>query len=315
MVHSLVIVALDEDLGGPATDDGDLPALRAAMAPFDLEREVAPYPDYTEFQSRPADFWAVKYLRARFGFTVPDEELTWEAVAEAYNRDLVPADGEPPILFDDAGRPYFASTFNPRGEWDYWLIGGRRWTDYFHVRPGAGDDPGLVLPSATPAGTRAAGGPKGALDLESMRESAAREAELEWDRFQEHAAELPPALGWSSFVRLVSPDFPRQRAEDDYRSQPLVGALFHTDLGPVMDYALDAPGASKEGYIEERRSSAVAGAALLTLEGEWINAPFGGWVGSTPDIRSAASGYRAMVNAYIDALPDGSTLVAVDAHS
>ncbi|WP_017623961.1 hypothetical protein [Nocardiopsis chromatogenes] len=314
MVHSLVIVALDEGLGGPCTDGDAPPALRSAMAPFDLDREVDPYPDYTEFQSRPADFWAVKYLRARFGFSVPDEELTWDAVAEAYNRDLVPADGEPPILFDGVGRPYFASTFNPRGEWDYWLTGGR-WKDYFHVRPGAGDDPLLVLPNATAAGTRAAGGPKGALDLASMRESAAREAELEWDRFQERAAELPPALGWSSFARLVSADFPRQRAEEDYRSQPLVDALFHTDLGPVMDYALDAPGASKEGYIEGRRARAVPGAALLTLEGEWINAPFGGWIGSTPDIRSAESGYRSMVNAYIDALPDGVRLIAVDAHS
>ncbi|WP_017556656.1 hypothetical protein [Nocardiopsis baichengensis] len=314
MVHSCVIVALAEGPRGDGAAGCDYPALKEAMAPFDQELEVAPYPDYTEFQSRPADFWAVKYLRARFGFAVPDEDLTWQDVAEAYNRDLAPADGEPPILFDGVGRPYFASTFNPRGEWDRWETGGR-WKGYFHVLPGIERGSGLLQPHTSEKGARADGGRKGLLALGSMRESAAREAELEWDIFQERAASLPPALGWSSFARLVSPDYGRQRAEADYKSQPLVEALARTGLDRVMDYALDAPGASKEGYIEDRRSRAVTGASLLTLDGEWIDEPFGGWIGSTPDVRSAAAGYRAMANAYIDELTDDTWLVAVDAHS
>ncbi|GAB3480274.1 hypothetical protein [Nocardiopsis coralliicola] len=311
MVHTQVVVALHS--GGTRTGPFDPAALSAALAPFDAARSVDPYPDYTEFQGRPSGFWAVKYLRAHCGLDTPDEELTWEQVAEVYNTAFAPAEGEPPILFDGAGAPYHASTHNPEERWDHWCIGGR-WSGAFRVHPRADPDD-LVGLTEGPDGPRADGGRRRALDFAAMRADAGAGAARAWHAFERCAARHPPALGWSTFARLVSPDYPRPRAEDDYRSQPLVAELYPTELSDVLDFALDAPGADLHSYVARRRLAATTGAALLTADGQWIDEPFAGWVGSPPEVRSAADSYRRRAAAYLDTLPPDTWLAVVDAHS
>ncbi|WP_354644262.1 hypothetical protein [Kitasatospora camelliae] len=175
-MHFTLVVALP-----PAARDDVRAALAAALAPFDIEREVEAYPEY-ETAAAPADTLWVQYARRRG--ELPDrDDLTWAQVTETVNLVRGYRPGTPNHLaVDEAGRAYRLSTFNRQGKWDGYQVGGQ-WEAHFLHRPEATGDPRLITvrrghpdedgPDGVPA---CDGGPRALLDFEALRARAVRPA-------------------------------------------------------------------------------------------------------------------------------------------
>jgi hypothetical protein len=287
--------------------------LERALAPFDENREVEPYPDYKE--GGPSGYWAVSLLREREGLNPDDTALTWKQVAEAANRHYP---DESPLLIND-GRAYTMSTRNPQAKWDWWVIGGR-WPGRFIYRQefegrvikpephwGAPDEPVPPL--------HCDGGPVRALDLAALREEKAAEARKIYAKWLAAIAGTPGALPWSAFADNISPEhgYTVERAREEYRSQPRVKALEETDFrwydDPVAEF-----GAGEKLYVERQRAQAVPGWATLTADGRWLTQGRMGWFGANDATEGSRIGYWEVANAYIESLPDDTYLIAVDCH-
>lgn len=302
MSHFSVIVCID-----------DPNKLDDVLAPYDENKDVEPYRDYEKGDAK--DFWAVSPLREHNGLNPDDTSLTWAQVAEAYNARYSDDDQ---LLVDESGRAYTMSTYNPESNWDYWRIGGR-WGGYFHVRPGFEakvikpkrdwDSPDVVLANTCD------GGPKAALDLDTLREAKAEEARKTYSEFHALVAGTPEARPWSEFVDLLDKveGFTIDQARSEYHSQPRVEALKGSDFR-WHDDAIAAFQRPERLYVEHERARAVPGYALVTLDGKWMAPGRMGWFGMGSDDESSRIGYWEAANAYIESLPDTAWLIAVDCH-
>lgn len=302
MSHFTVVVCIE-----------DPERLEAALAPFDENREVEPYRDYEE--GSPSAHWSVSSLREHEGLNPDDATLTWAELAEAYNRRY---DDDTPIQIDEGGRAYSMSTRNKDSKWDWWQIGGR-WGGYFPyrqefaaqvIKPERGwSSPEVIMP------LHCDGGLKRALDLDALREEKAQAARKELAEWQSVTAKTPTALPWSSFRENVSEvnGYTVERAREEYHSQRRVQAYQRTDFrwydDPIAEF--DVPAAL---FVERRKAQAVPGYATLTLDGRWMAQGKMGWFGMSSDTEGSRIGYWETANAYIEALPDDTCLIAVDCH-
>ncbi|MEE2040121.1 hypothetical protein Q8791_23160 [Nocardiopsis sp. CT-R113] len=286
--------------------------LDTALAPFDENKEVAPYRDYFED-------WEKTYSRA-LGFykECPEDK---PAGLDEKNVPEVLSDYEDMEVHEDTTgdkvRYYTVVTYNPNSKWDWWIIGGRYAGKWATNSPGHPD-----LLTATPAwntprdmltGT-VNGGPKKLLDLDESRTRVSSQAATEWDAFHRIADKHPGSFGWSHFYGKVSDTYPIDQARTDYREQPLWSALEGTEFDlrmgcPVDEYAVD-----RAVYIDRHRARANVGYALLTLDGEWIAPGDMGWFGMSSDDQSDRDAYYERANAYIDSLDGDTYLIVVDCH-
>jgi hypothetical protein len=315
MSHFSVIVCID-----------DLAKLEAVMAPFSEQLEVEPYRDYEE--GGPAGYWAVKALRENAGLNPDDSALTWAQVADAHNRRYAPSyaeagllrDGqERPLLVDEeSGRAYTMSTYNPESKWDYWRIGGR-WGGYFPFRAEYREqviqpEPGWDSPESIPP-DHCDGGPKLALDLAALREEKAAQARKTYAEFHALVDGTPEAMPWSAFADNVSDGngYTIERAREEYRSQPRVKVIKDSDFrwhdDPVAEF-----GQPERQYVAKETAGAVPGYATVTLDGRWMAPGRMGWFGMSTETESDQIGYWEAANAYIEALPETTLLVALDCH-
>jgi hypothetical protein len=302
MSHYSVVVCLD-----------DPDNLKAALAPFDENREIEPYREYED--GGPNEYWAVKHLREENGLNHDDATLTWQQVAHAYNARYAPDDE---LLVDESGRAYQMSTRNPDAKWDYWRIGGR-WGGYFRYRDGCRDQ--ILKPERdwdspdSIAATACDGGPKAALDFVALREAKAEEARKTYAKFHKLVEGTPEALPWRVFADNVSPEsgYTIERAREEYHSQPRVQAIKGTDF-QYYDDAVSTFQQPEKLYVEKERARAVPGYAVLTLDGKWMAPGRMGWFGMSSDEEGDRISYWEAANAYVDSLPDSTWLIAVDCH-
>lgn len=247
--------------------------------------------------------------------SLPDP-ITWADIVKLSN-ERYSDDGDPLILAED-GRAYTMSTYNPESKWDYWRIGGR-WGGYFRYREDcraqviqpkrAWDSPKAIEPGTCD------GGPKSALDLGALREVKADEARRTYAEFHKLVEGTPEARPWSEFVELRDKvdGYTIDQARTEYHSQPRVQALRETDFR-WHDDAIATFQKPERLFIEIERARAVPGYALLTTDGKWMAPGRMGWFGCGTDTESDRAGYWEVANAYIDALPDSTWLIAVDCH-
>ncbi|MCG6495535.1 hypothetical protein [Kitasatospora sp. A2-31] len=302
-MHFTLVAAL------PSTAPSDIDAaLAEALAPFDIEREVAQYPAYEP--AAPSGSTWVETARRRG--ELPDrDDLTWAQVAETINRVRGYEPGDDNHLYvDGEGRAFFLSTFNRNGKWDGYRIGGPRSAHFLH-RPDAAGDPRLITvqyEDAPGAGAAAAlrcdGGPRALLDFEALREDGGREAGERHDRWTALAGGLPGARPWADFLarhRADGTGYPLDLAREDYRAQTRCrAALGSEEFGHWPgEFAT-----SRERYAAQARDAAVPGGALLLPDGTWLE----------PGAGVDRAAYLRAANECLDGLDGDTVLVAVHCH-
>ena len=288
--------------------------LENILAPWDENREVAPYRDYED--GGPADYWAVKTFREENGLNPDDATLTWAEVAETHN--LTWPDSDPLLVTGDGRRAYTMSTSNPDAKWDWWQIGGR-WGGHFPYRKGCEHEvipaePHRSSDNEPVPGGHCDGGPVRALDLNRLRKDKADGARKEHAAYLTAIAGTPEALPWSVFAENISEGsgYDIGQAREEYNSQPRIAALHDN-----KDYAFrgnedfQMPEAQ---YIERARAAAVPGWATITTDGRWMEQGRMGWFAMSDATDGSKIGYWEAAGAYIGSLPDDAWIVRVDAH-
>ncbi|MFI9788273.1 hypothetical protein ACIHEI_32915 [Kitasatospora sp. NPDC051984] len=213
----------------------------------------------------------VEELRA--GGALPQGvELTWAQVADAYNAAHgyeLPHDKA--LYLDGNGRGFWQREWNPNGQWDRKLQ-GRLEGRYFLHRPEAVGDPRL------------------------------------WNSWFEGHPDRDPLLGlpWrcdGGPRGLLDFDALRdalgRRAGEDY------DAWLPGRGDDPMKWPVRFAGGRAE-TVAEARASAVAGFALLRLDGTWTD--YLDWPRDNPE------GYQQYVDAYLDAIDPDAVVLAVNCH-
>lgn len=168
------------------------------------------------------------------------------------------------------------------------------------------------------------GGPRGLLDFDAMRDHAAAKADAEYDVWDQFWTGLPaevrePAKPWSHFRTIMQAEGRRGEdakvLRDAYHAQPwLRAARQHPKLDAVWDCPLDRYGIGREAFVANARADALPGWALLTLDGEWIEAGKMGWWGMSDSTDDSGAAYREAANRYLDELDPEALIVTVDVH-
>lgn len=261
------------------------------------------------------------------------DPLTWERVVALYNEHYghdtalvrVDDDSDSETMYYDPEeeRAYTWTTRNPDAKWDYWRIGGRWGQGYFIAREAvAGQltaERGWDSPPARTAVVdrlRVDGGPRGSLDFEAMRDEAARERLVEYDRWQEIVAEhgAPPA--WADLISLVNlGELHIDDARKRYQTHPAIEAARGAELtdvfgpDPEQEY-----GTTREEFERQARLAAVPGYALVTVERRWVAPGQMGWFGMSSDEPGEREGYHIAANRYLDDLHKDAFVVVLDCH-
>ncbi|MGW4222937.1 hypothetical protein ACWEG1_05720 [Streptomyces bauhiniae] len=315
MSHFTVLVALPATTS-PANIDA---ALTGVLTPFDENKQVDPYRNYETGNA--VDYWRVNAMRED-GQLPADGDVTWAQVAAAANhRDDLDPDDSDYLRVDEDGRAYTISTYNPASKWDWWVIGGR-WTGYFLPTTEAQGDPRLVTGRPGTFGTpaifgRVDGGPRGLLDLNSLRATKAVEAGQRYDEWTRLIDGLPAAQGWSHFLgrhKDLPETYSIDQARHDYGSQPQVQAARDSRKFLQMDCVIDEMAVGRDAYMADAADSAVPGYAYLDLNGTWHAPGDMGWFGMSSDDADSRTAYRKQVNAEVDGMDPDTYLVVVDCH-
>lgn len=256
---------------------------------------------------------------------------------------------DPPRLraaLDAAMAPFdmnLSDEWNPRGEWDWWHIDAGD-DSRFAVRPAHDGDPRLIHQPTHPSGSprdrqplRCDGGPRGLLDFDATRAHAADRARAGAHARQRDFARLvadhPPAEPLTAFLARHRADpagYPRARAVADHHGQPLVKALNHRSawerypalglwvLGPDSDPITHLT-RDPRADVELAEAWALATAALLTVDGRWIEpdrpatrVPGTGTEGPPGEEPSAV--YARQTSAYLEGLDDDCVVVQLLCH-
>lgn len=328
--------------------------LEAALAPFDENMDVEPYPDYEE--GAPEDFWLYRSLKGAAAhyeagtgivpyqpdglgwstawskdtpevqrqkqrgdmeiFRSLPNPVTWADLVKLHNERY--SDDDEPLSLSEDGRAYTMSTRNPNSKWDYWRIGGR-WGGYFRYREECRDQ--VIKPERgwdspeTITGDACDGGPKSALNFDALRDAKAAEARKEWAAFHTLVASTPEARPWPEFAEMV--DKIEGYTIQQARQEYHSQPRVEALKGSDFQWHDDAIALFQKPerlYVEAERAQAVPGYALLTLDGRWMAPGQMGWFGCSSDDESSRIGYWEAANAYIDSLPDSAWLIAVDCH-
>lgn len=343
MSHYTVTVCLKPD-SATFTNEQVEDAVTEALAPFDENKSVDPYREYEDGIAE--DHWSVKHLREE-GLIPAGAPVSWPVLIDAYNKKYHPSvppalehntidplsldlDTSNDALFYDQEKDqaYSVSTYSPKSKWDWWSIGGR-WQRSILAKTGAPSEflvfgrSGAFGDNGNPyvteeLGYYCDGGKLEYLDLEGMRNERAKSELRMYDRWQEIVELHGKPSSWDSFRTLAQAEvYTIDIARELYNSQPAIVAAKEGE-DPVMGFFAPCPvetfGMSREKFEEIARANAVAGFALLTAEGEWVEKGEMGWFGVATDTVDSRAAYREVANKYIDSLPPSAWIVQVDCH-
>jgi hypothetical protein len=227
---------------------------------------------------------------------------------------------------------------NPHGHWDRWYIGAGDDRFRFAVKPQHDGDPLLIHQPAWPGGARRErlplrcdGGPRALLDFGATRANAIAEARNDWQAeqrdWQRLVAEHPPALPLTAFLSLHDADpsgYTREQATADHHRQPLIQALNHGEgerFPNLAIWILDPNADPISYYTRDPQADfdlaaawAIPTFALLTTDGQWIDADQPGPSGRTPAGEDQSAAYARQATAYLDGLDDECVIVRLLCH-
>lgn len=275
----------------------------------------------------PAAWFFLSRLVSEFGVTVCLSPTPHGEVKAALDAALAPF---------DMNRP---PEGNPGGQWDWWHLGAGE--NQFAVKPEYDGDPRLIRERFWPGGAvhdqvplQCDGGPRALLDFAATRAAAIADARGEWEAEQRDWERLvslnPPAQPLSAFLARHRADpegYPRERAIADHHSQPLIRALSRRspddpysypnlavwilgpDSDPITYYTRDP-----QTDFDEAAIWAIPTYALITMEGQWIDADHPGTFGTALPGEDASGAYARHATAYLDSLDSGCVIVRIRCH-
>lgn len=301
------------------TDDPS--KLTEIMAPWNEELQVEPYRNYES--GRPDEFYMVKSLREKG--KLPEGELTWRQVADAFNAEYAEgADGEPDpedgeYLHTDGEQAWRMTTYNPKSKWDWYSVGGR-YAGRYPYRKGCAKE--VIRGQQSWAGPaieagHCDGGPKRALDLDKMQDEAEARARARYAEFCEIVKGTPVAIHWEEFIARTkdTPGYDIDRARAEYHSQPRLIRLreSQSDLRYDMD-AIETYQGDLDAFVARQRAKALAGWAIVTTDREWMEPGKMGWWAVSSATENEEDVYRIKAANYIRELPGDTYLITVDCH-
>jgi hypothetical protein len=170
------------------------------------------------------------------------------------------------------------------------------------------------------------------LDFDATREAAVGRARARWQAEQRDFARLvadhPPAEPLTAFLERHHESFggyPREQAVVDHHAQPLVRALSHRSawdryphlglwvLGPDSD-PISRFTRDHQADLEEAAVWAIATFALLTLDGQWIDAERPGRFAKVPPGETPSAAYARQAAAYLEELDEDRVIVRLSCH-
>ena len=209
---------------------------------------------------------------------------------------------------------------NPVGQWDWWAIHSSTGNAYL-VLPAYDGDRRLVMASTVPrrkaelgalGPLECYGGPRGLLDFDAMRKRAARAHDALLAAWTGLTAIHPPARPLADFLARHTADperYSRADAVKEHLAQPLVQDVARRAVAGDPHFGTsflrDDPVAYFAQEHEESRlwsvRCAVPGAALVTLDGSWMDAE--------------TDGHWDRANHYLDGLDAEAVVVDLICHT
>lgn len=189
---------------------------------------------------------------------------------------------------------------------------------------------------------RFAGGPRGLLDLESMRCDIDVESRMAWSYWQELLTVFPPPMAMEEMGGLYEPkpaEATLARLESEYRAQPAIAEIYAA-LGLSAEQAIleDIPrrgrlfehsfvrdhdlvshlDVAESELVARERVRAFATDVLVTIEGRWIVTPRSNGMNSECALggecfdSTVLHSYYTLMDDYLDLLAPDSLLIAVN---
>lgn len=196
--------------------------------------------------------------------------------------------------------------------WDWYQVGGR-WNGFFKLKRGRPGQLGTVgLQRMDPAyqppdADHVDQARKGDIDVEGMREDAAREAGERYDKVVAVIGGEPSWESWEDVLKRFGEN--TQEARDFYWSQPHLEALKSSDLH-YFDY--DEFLKSRDQFMADAAKSAFRTFAILK-DGVWYERGRMIWFAMTVDEKNTDT-WGDLFNSLVDSIPDNEMLTVVDCH-
>ncbi|MFV8755468.1 hypothetical protein ACNOYE_33385 [Nannocystaceae bacterium ST9] len=280
------------------------PDIAAQLQPYSLEQRTAePYPD-SVVERRTLERFAAK-LRAEL-----EREPTLDELLARISREQDWASYRV-----HEGRIWEFSNRNPRGEWDYWRIGGG-WTGFFPLRPEVAFDPRCVgRPTGSPTQPDLATlEQRHRVDIASIEQidfegerrrahDAIRARFAPWKQaFEAHGRPLP----WTHYEdRVDEGDATIEEARAAYEAQAAIAAFMKVGRLQLPDCPIAKFGFDEQAYVEREYSGVLVPYAIVR-EGQWLSR---GW-----DMDALGREWASEVTAIYAGVPAGTRLTAVECH-
>jgi hypothetical protein len=176
---------------------------------------------------------------------------------------------------------------NPNAKWDWWRVGGR-WSNFLSLKDG----------------NKADDSQKKDIDFDGMKQDAANEAEITYDKI----AAVTDDRTWVSWEQSRKDHDSIDDAREFYNSQPAIIDIKQKFDNPFMDK--DVFLKSREDYIDSKKRSAVTTFATL-VDGKWAaKGEMGWWACVSGEVADWPTDFQRI----IDSVPDDHHLVVVDCH-
>jgi hypothetical protein len=211
---------------------------------------------------------------------------------------------------DEAGR--FGYWHNPKGKWDYYVLGGR-WRGFFKAKPGI---VGRVGESVGPWAYGHADERgyfdqmrKSAIDFEAMRIEPGEAAALGYDAF--HAAIKDTGLPPRYRDVLQKHEWDLDAARVEYQNLPAVRAIEAADLMPESGDPVDFYDCSREVFVHRARRGVCMTHAVLK-DGVWYEQESViGWLDNACEVLDR---WQAQFWGLLDAVSEDTLLSVYDYH-
>lgn len=271
MSHAVVLV-IGEDLDGQ-------------LAPYDENKEVEPYKDYTTLDP---EHWPVSFLAKEY----PDADMTDAAtVARLYNGHW--GEGESTKYEVDEKGLFEWSTYNPESKWDYWRVGGRWAGSLLLTAPDPCRRPELSWEwQDAPADQRAR-------LLDGRHVSQALAGEIDWQGMRlERLAAIDKR--WDGYEKVLVEQGPEAAAREAWWTFGL--EKDEVALGREEHLAKLAP------------LHPLYWVQALVAEGVWREKGRMGWFGASTDGPDERDDWSEWFSSFMARVPENVTLSIVDYH-
>jgi hypothetical protein len=280
--------------------------LDKVMEPFDENKEVEPYINET------LSINEMKEIVKKYG---ADQELD-EFLDGWYGEGRAKLNTEKQVW-------EIWTTYNPDSQWDWWSIGGR-WNDFFNFTPKTKEEREKEHEEAGIFAFLGSTGGKnivkvGELDWQPKRNLALKEANDEYDLFEEAVKDLTLTHRWKDLVEKVEAgEMSWDEARDTYSSQKWVieakKAVPYLFTVPEQYFKVNEGG--REAFLTDKLCGIGVPYSFIDLDGNWHQKGKMGWFGMSSDDQTQqewADHYFAYLNGLIAEKPE-TLIVSLDLH-